>query len=105
MNNCKHKLSLCVERIDGDTLLTLKIAGILTQDDYKLITPMINFALEGVKNPKVRVLVDGTQVEGYELMAAWDCFKLGLKHGKEFEKEATAGYLMDGRKLELRNAI
>ena len=105
MNTCKHRLSMCVERIDGDTLLSLKITGTLTQDDYRLITPMINFALEGVKNPKIKVLVDGTQVEGYELMAAWDCFKLGLKHGSDFEKTATGGNLMYGRKLEFRNAI
>ena len=105
MNTCKHRLSLSVEKIDNDTLLSLKITGTLTQDDYKLIAPMINFALEGVKNPKVRVLVDGTQVEGHDLMVAWDCFKLGLKHGNEFEKEATAGRLMESRKLELRNNL
>ena len=105
MTTSKHKLSLSVERIDSDTLLTLKITGILTQNDYRLITPMINFALEGVKNPKVRVLVDGTQVEGYELMTEWDSFKLGLKQGSEFEKKATAGNLMGSRKLELRNNL
>lgn len=105
MNTCKHKLSLYVERNNGDTLLTLKITDILTRNDFEFIAPMINFALEGVKNPKVRVFVDGTQVEGHESMAAWGGFKLGLKHGSEFGKKATTGHLMGSRKLELRNVI
>ena len=91
MSNYKNGLSLCVERINNDTLMTLKITGTLTQEDYKLLTPMISFALEGVRNPKIKVLVDGTQVEGHELIAVWDCFKLGLKLGSEFEKPQSIG--------------
>jgi hypothetical protein len=40
---------------------------------------------------KVRVLIDGTELEGWEPRAAWDDFKLGLKHGNEFEKIAIYG--------------
>ena len=91
MSNYKNGLSLCIERINNDTLMSLKITGTLTQEDYNLLTPMINFALEGVKNPKVKVLVDGTQVEGRELIAVWDCFKHGLKLGRKFEKQQSIG--------------
>ncbi len=41
--------------------------------------------------PNVKVLIDGTEMEGWELRAAWDDLKLGLKHGKEFEKIAIYG--------------
>ena len=30
-------------------------------------------------------------MQGWELRAAWDDFKLGLKHGSEFEKIAIYG--------------
>jgi hypothetical protein len=52
---------------------------------------MIESALDTVKEPKVKALIDGTELEGWELRAAWDDFKLGLKHGNEFEKIAIYG--------------
>ena len=52
---------------------------------------MIDSALDAVKAPHVKVLIDGTELEGWELRAAWDDFKLGLKHGNEFKKIAIFG--------------
>ncbi len=52
---------------------------------------MIDSALEEVKEPKVKVLFDGTELEGWKLRAAWDDFKLGLQHGSEFDKIAIYG--------------
>jgi len=87
----KHGLSIGIERIDDTFFLSLKAVGKLTHEDYKIITPMIDSALEGVKDPKINALIDGTELEGWELRAAWDDFKLGLKHGSEFEKVAIVG--------------
>ena len=39
----------------------------------------------------VRVLIDGTEMERWEVRAAWDDFRLGLKHGSEFKKIAIYG--------------
>ncbi|MEN8173523.1 MAG: STAS/SEC14 domain-containing protein, partial [Chloroflexota bacterium] len=39
----------------------------------------------------VKVFIDGSEFEGWELRAAWDDFKLGLKHGNNFEKIAIYG--------------
>jgi len=52
---------------------------------------MIDSALAKVKAPKVKVLIDGTELEDWEPRAAWDDFKLGLKHGNEFVKIAIYG--------------
>ena len=52
---------------------------------------MIESALEGVDHPKIKAIFDGTELEGWELRAAWDDFKIGLKHGSEFEKIAIYG--------------
>ncbi len=37
------------------------------------------------------MLIDATEFEGWELRAAWDDFKLGLKHGSDFYKIAIVG--------------
>jgi len=52
---------------------------------------MIDSALEGITEPKVNVLFDGTELEGWEVRAAWDDFKFGLKHDNEFSKIAFVG--------------
>jgi len=65
--------------------------GKLSHEDYQTITPLIDSALEAVKEPKVKVLIDGTELEGWEPRAAWDDLKLGLKHGNAFEKIAIYG--------------
>lgn len=87
----KHGLTIGIERVDDSFFLSLKAVGKLTHEDYEIITPMIDAALNEVKEPKARVLIDGTEMEGWELRAAWDDFKLGLKHGSEFEKIAIYG--------------
>ena len=51
----------------------------------------IDSALEAVKEPEIKALIDGTELEGWEPRAAWDDFKLGLKHGNEFTKIAIYG--------------
>ena len=87
----RHGLSIGIERIDDNFFLSLRAVGKLTHEDYKVITPMIDLALEGVKSPKIKVFVDGSALEGWETRAAWDDFKIGLKHGREFEKIAIYG--------------
>jgi len=44
-----------------------------------------------VKQPEIKALIDATELEGWELRAAWDDFKLGLKHGRQFKKIAIVG--------------
>lgn len=91
MSSQRHGLSIGIERVDNEFFLSLKVVGKLTHKDYETITPMIDSALNAVKEPRVKALIDGTELEGWELRAAWDDFKLGLKHGNEFEKIAIYG--------------
>ena len=87
----RHGFSIGIERTGNNFFLSLKAQGKLTHKDYETITPMIDSALAAVKDPKVKVLVDGAELEGWEARAAWDDFKIGLKHGNEFEKIAIYG--------------
>lgn len=92
MKTYRHGLNIGIERVKSNFFLSIKALGKLTHKDYETITPLIDNALEGIKEPKIRALVDCTQLDGWEIQAAWDDFKLGLKHGKEFEKIAILGH-------------
>ncbi|MBT3812218.1 MAG: STAS/SEC14 domain-containing protein [Gammaproteobacteria bacterium] len=91
MNTIKHGLSIGIERIGDDFFLSLKATGKLTHEDYLKINPMIDSALEGVDDPEIKAFIDGSELEGWELRAAWDDFQLGLKHGNKFSKIAIFG--------------
>ena len=87
----RHGLSIGIERTGDNFFLSIKAQGKLTHRDYEKMTPMIDSALAEVKHPKVKMFVDGTGLEGWEARAVWDDFKIGLKHGNEFEKIAIYG--------------
>jgi hypothetical protein len=87
----RHGLSIGIERINSDLFLTLKAVGTLQHSDYEVIVPMIDSALAGVEDAKVKVFFDGTELDGWEIRAAWDDLKLGIKHGSEFKKVAIFG--------------
>lgn len=91
MNSIRHGLSIGIERVGDNFFLSLKATGTLSHQDYQVITPMIDAALKEVSSPKVKAIVDVTEMQGWELRAAWDDFQLGLKHGSEFEKVALYG--------------
>ena len=91
MSNIRHGLSIGIETVNSNIFLSLKATGKLTHEDYQTITPMLDAALKSVQDPKVKVLFDGTELEGWEARVAWDDFKLGLKHGSEFDKIAIYG--------------
>tara|TARA_R110001583_G_scaffold195499_1_gene374373 strand:+ start:34174 stop:34554 length:381 start_codon:yes stop_codon:yes gene_type:complete len=91
MDTKKHDLSISIERMGSDFFLSLKAVGKLTHQDYETMNPMIDSALNGVRSPKIKALIDATEMEGWELTAAWDDFKLGLRHGSEFAKVAIFG--------------
>ena len=91
MNVERHGVSLGIERVDNEFFLVVQAIGTLRHSDYEIIAPMINSALEGVDNPKIKALLDCRKLQGWEARAAWDDFKLGLKHGGKFVKAAIVG--------------
>ena len=87
----RHGLSVGIKRVGDEFLLTLHISGKLTHEDYEVFVPMLELAIEGVNHPHIKAFVDIRGLDGWELRAAWDDLKLGLKHGKEFTKIALLG--------------
>ncbi len=91
MKQKRHGLSIGIERVGDRLFMYLRAQGKLTHKDYEVITPMIDNALKGVKEPKVKVFFDVMEFNGWEAAAAWDDFKLGLKYGNEFDKIVVYG--------------
>lgn len=98
----KHGIDIGLQKVNNSFFLTMKIKGKLTHEDYETILPMIDNALEGITEPKIKALVDCSEFEGWELQAAWDDFKLGLEHGNEFEKIAI---ITNKKWLEISSSI
>ena len=88
----EHGISVGISRVDDVFLLKIKAVGTLTHDDYEMMIPMIENAIEGVKHPNIKVLFDATEFEGWELRAAWDDFKFGMSHLNQFSKMAVVGH-------------
>ena len=91
MPNSRHGFSIGMERSGNHPFLTLKAVGRLTHNDYEVIAPIIESALSEVKHPGVNVLIDASELQGWETRAAWDDFKIGLKHGNQFARIAIFG--------------
>ena len=91
MTTTQHGISIGIERVNDEFMLTLSVNGKLKHSDYDIIVPMLESAIAGVNQPEIKALVDMRKFDGWELRAAWDDLKLGLKHGKEFTKIAMIG--------------
>ncbi|WGL15858.1 STAS/SEC14 domain-containing protein [Microbulbifer bruguierae] len=92
MGEYHHGFSVSIERSsDERVLLSLHARGKLEHQDYETLVPMLESAVAGMTHPKIDVLFDMRELEGWETRAAWDDFKLGLKHGRQFDKVAMVG--------------
>ena len=90
----EHSVSIGITHVGEEFFLKMSVKGTLTHEDYEKFVPMIENALMGVKDPKIKVLVDAREFEGWDMHAAWDDLKFGLKHSKEFTKLAFVGNKM-----------
>ncbi|MDC8832578.1 SpoIIAA family protein [Alteromonas gilva] len=91
MNKVAHGISIGIERIDNTLYVSMKAIGKLTHRDYEAFTPLLEGALASIASPQIRLLFDATEFTGWEMRAAWDDFKIGLRHGSEFSKVAIVG--------------
>ena len=82
-------------QMNGTNLdITLKATGTLTHQDYEVMVPMLEQAIQAIKaipNTKVNMLLDATEFTGWEAQAAWDDFKFGMEYKDVFLKIAIVG--------------
>ena len=74
---------------DSPKIVGFRFSGKLHDEDYKSFVPAIDavVASEG----KVRLLLQFEDFHGWDLHAAWDDFKFGLKHYSDFDRIAMVG--------------
>jgi hypothetical protein len=87
----EHGISVGISRYNDEFLMKMKVVGKLQHSDYDVIVPMLESAVSGIDEPKISVLVDILEFDGYELRAIWDDLKFGLKYDSEFKKIAVVG--------------
>ncbi len=86
-----HGVHVGIVRSKQRLLVELVLKGKLTHKDYEFFVPMIKNAMESLPQQKMRMVVDMTELEGWELRAAWDDFKFGMEFRNDFEKLAVIG--------------
>jgi hypothetical protein len=70
-------------------VLGLKLRGKLHDEDFRQFAPTIETILTA--EGKVRLFLQMEEFHGWDLHAAWDDLKFGLKHYSDFERIAMVG--------------
>ncbi|MBM6552072.1 STAS/SEC14 domain-containing protein [Marinomonas ostreistagni] len=81
-------IELNVERHQQTLLLRFKPSGKLTPADYLSIEPRLVAALYSINTPKVRALVDLSDLGQIDVRSAWEDIIWMHKHSSEFERIA-----------------
>lgn len=84
-----HGISIGLSRVQSTLFIHIRAFGKLDHNDYQYMVPTIEAALADIKQPQLDVLIDITELDGWTLHAAWDDFKFGVKHRREFHKVAV----------------
>jgi len=66
-----------------------ELSGKLHDDDYKILVPEVEAVI--AKEGSVRILMHLIDFKGWDLHAAWDDMKFGVKHCHDFERIAIVG--------------
>ena len=84
---------MAIEIIPSDGVLNVELIaqGKLTHEDYMVMIPMLEQAINAMPNVKVNMLLNALEFEGWELEAAWDDFKFGMEYKDTFLKIAIVG--------------
>lgn len=74
----------------NDKIVAVEVEGKLNHEDYaEHLIPKLEKAIE--THGAARFFIDLKHFEGWELEAAWDDFKTGVKHRHDIEKIAIVG--------------
>jgi len=69
--------------------LGFRVKGTLHDEDYRQFVPTVESLL--TDEGKVRLFIQFEDFHGWDLHAAWDDFKFGVKHFGDFERIAMVG--------------
>ncbi len=78
-----------VEEKDSGKILEVRVSGKLVHEDYQRFVPKFDRLVK--RHGKIRLLFEMSDFHGWELQAAWDDLKLGVKHFADIERIAMVG--------------
>jgi hypothetical protein len=78
-----------LEEEDNGRILEVRVTGKLVHEDYQRFVPEFDRLIK--QHGKIRVLFEMVDFHGWELQAAWDDLKLGVKHLADIERIAMVG--------------
>ena len=87
----EHGIGIAIKRSQKKLFIELTMIGKLRHEDYETFVPLIDKALKEAKKMEVDLLVDMRDFKGWELLAAWDDMKYGIKYRNSFDKMAIVG--------------
>jgi len=70
-------------------ILAFKLSGKLHDEDYQIFVPAVEAA--AAAQGKLRLLAQFEDFHGWDLHAAWDDLKFGIKHYSDFDRIALVG--------------
>jgi universal stress protein A len=72
-----------------DSIFAVRASGKLTDADYQQFLPRIEELIQ--QNRPISLLLELEDFHGWEPKAAWDDFRFGMAHDKDFERIAIVG--------------
>ncbi len=82
-------MSIQLNEENGGRIVTVHVSGKLEKADYQHFVP--EFERLVLQHGKLRVLFDMCSFHGWEVSAAWEDFKFGMKHFSDIERLAMVG--------------
>ena len=67
----------------------IRLSGKLTAEDYEQLVPRMESLVE--EKGQVRILLEMHDFHGWEMAAAWEDTKFGMRHYKDIERLAMVG--------------
>lgn len=82
-------MSIQLHEENGGRLIIVQVSGTLVKADYEKFVPEFERLVR--EHGKLRLLFDMTGFHGWELSAAWEDLKFGVKHLSDIERLAMIG--------------
>ncbi|SEG88790.1 SpoIIAA family protein [Marinobacterium lutimaris] len=82
-------MSIQLHEENGGRLIVVQVSGTLVKADYEQFVPEFERLVR--EHGKLRLLFDMSGFHGWELSAAWEDLKFGVKHLSDIERLAMIG--------------
>ncbi|AOT11031.1 STAS/SEC14 domain-containing protein [Pseudoalteromonas luteoviolacea] len=86
-----HGISVGTERREFGLLLSFKAVGRLTHKDYVVVLPIVDKVVSQSFEEDIYVLIDLTELKGWEVSEAWTDIRLAFQYSDQFTRTAVIG--------------